>query len=98
MTATLPSLAKMKPNPAWASLPLFDRECCVLYKAVMDELIGPDGSAVVMSGDQRDPLAWSVHLREKVAEEKLLDRFPDPVNPLYCQEACRSGPPTSIEN
>lgn len=25
MTATLPSLAKLKPNPAWASLPLFDR-------------------------------------------------------------------------
>ena len=25
MTATLPSLAAMKPNPAWASLPLLDR-------------------------------------------------------------------------
>lgn len=25
MTATLPSLAKLKPNPAWATLPLFDR-------------------------------------------------------------------------
>jgi type I restriction enzyme S subunit len=25
MTATLPSLANLKPNPAWASLPLFDR-------------------------------------------------------------------------
>ncbi len=25
MTATLPALAKLKPNPAWASLPLFDR-------------------------------------------------------------------------
>ena len=24
MTATLPALAKLKPNPAWASLPLFD--------------------------------------------------------------------------
>lgn len=25
MTATLPSLFKMKPNPAWAKVPLFDR-------------------------------------------------------------------------
>ena len=25
MTAALPALAKLKPNPAWASLPLFDR-------------------------------------------------------------------------
>ena len=25
MTATLPSLTNLKPNPAWATLPLFDR-------------------------------------------------------------------------
>jgi hypothetical protein len=25
MTAALPSLANLKPNPDWASLPLFDR-------------------------------------------------------------------------
>ncbi|MEQ1853793.1 MAG: hypothetical protein ABMA01_19635 [Chthoniobacteraceae bacterium] len=25
MTATLPALERLKPNPAWASLPLFDR-------------------------------------------------------------------------
>ena len=25
MTATVPALARLKPNPAWASLPLFDR-------------------------------------------------------------------------
>lgn len=25
MTATLPSLAKLTPNPAWAALQLFDR-------------------------------------------------------------------------
>ena len=26
MTATLPSLAQLKPNPAWAKLPLFSRK------------------------------------------------------------------------
>ena len=60
----------------------FDRECCVLYKAVMDELIGPEASAVVMSAGPKDPPAWSVHLRDKDAEEKLLDRFRDPADPL----------------
>ena len=32
---------------------VFDRECCVLYKAVMDELIGPEASAIVMTAAQR---------------------------------------------
>jgi hypothetical protein len=31
---------------------VFDRECCVLYKQVMDELAGPDASAIVMSASQ----------------------------------------------
>jgi type I restriction enzyme R subunit len=35
-----------------------------------------------MSAGQKDPPAWSVHLRDKDAEEKLLDRFRDPADPL----------------
>jgi type I restriction enzyme R subunit len=35
-----------------------------------------------MSGAQKDPQSWSVHLRDKDAEEKLLDRFRDPADPL----------------
>ncbi len=73
---------KVEPNGFKAQVVCFDRECCVLYKAVMDELIGPEASAIVMSGAQKDPPAWSVHLRDKDAEEKLLDRFRDPADPL----------------
>jgi type I restriction enzyme R subunit len=73
---------KVEPNGFKAQVVCFDRECCVLYKAVMDELIGPEASAIVMSGGQKDPQAWSVHMRDKDAEEKLLDRFRDPVDPL----------------
>ena len=73
---------KVEPNGFKAQVVCFDRECCVLYKAVMDELIGPDASAIVMSSGQKDPQAWSVHMRDKDAEEKLLDRFRDPVDPL----------------
>ena len=73
---------KVEPNGFKAQVVCFDRECCVLYKAVMDEIAGPDASAIVMSGAQKDPPAWSVHMRDKDAEEKLLDRFRDPADPL----------------
>ncbi|MBF0546685.1 MAG: HsdR family type I site-specific deoxyribonuclease [Candidatus Riflebacteria bacterium] len=73
---------KVEPNGFKAQVVVFDRECCVLYKAVMDELIGPDTSAVVMTSAQGDPPEWKAHIREKDAEEKLLDRFRDPSDPL----------------
>ena len=43
---------KVEPNGFKAQVVTFDRECCVLYKAVMDELIGPEASAIVMTGAQ----------------------------------------------
>ena len=74
--------AKVEPNGFKAQVVTFDRECCVLYKAVMDELIGPEASAVVMSTASGDADEWKVHNRDKDAEEKLLDRFRDPADPL----------------
>ena len=73
---------KVEPNGFKAQVVCFDRECCVLYKKVMDEIAGPDASAIVMSAGQKDPPEWKVHMREKDAEEKLLDRFRDPADPL----------------
>jgi type I restriction enzyme R subunit len=73
---------KVEPNGFKAQVVVFDRECCVLYKKVMDELIGPDASAIVMSAAQNDSPAWKEHVRDKDTEEKLLDRFRDPADPL----------------
>jgi type I restriction enzyme R subunit len=73
---------KVEPNGFKAQVVCFDRECCVLYKDVMDQLIGPEASAIVMSAGQHDAPAWKVHQRDKDAEEKLLDRFRDPLDPL----------------
>ena len=73
---------KVEPNGFKAQVVVFDRECCVLYKAVMDELIGPEASAIVMTAAQHDPPEWKAHARDKDAEEKLLDRFRDPADPL----------------
>jgi type I restriction enzyme R subunit len=73
---------KVEPNGFKAQVVTFDRECCILYKAVMDELIGPEASAIVISAAPGDPDEWKAHSRDKDAEEKLLDRFRDPADPL----------------
>ncbi|MBF0116633.1 MAG: type I restriction endonuclease subunit R [Magnetococcales bacterium] len=73
---------KVEPNGFKAQVVTFDRECCVLYKQAMDALVGKEASAVVMhtKGGKDDPFAD--HRLEKDAEEKLLDRFRDPADPL----------------
>jgi len=73
---------KVEPNGFKAQVVTFDRECCVLYKQAMDELIGPDASAIVMISQSTDPPEWKKHARSKDEEEKLLDRFRDPSDPL----------------
>lgn len=75
-------LTRVEPNGFKAQVVVFDRECCVLYKQVMDELIGPEASAIVMTTAQHDPAAWKEHARDKDEEEKLLNRFRDPLDPL----------------
>jgi len=73
---------KVEPNGFKAQVVTFDRECCVLYKKAMDELVGPDASAIVMhtQGGKSDAFAeWKL---SKDEEEKLLDRFRDPEDPL----------------
>lgn len=74
--------ARVEPNGFKAQVVVFDRECCVLYKQVMDELIGPEASAIVMTSAQHDPPAWRAHIRDRDEEEKLLNRFRDPLDPL----------------
>lgn len=73
---------KVEPNGFKAQVVTFDRECCVLYKKAMDELVGPEASTIVMhtQGGKGDEYAkWKL---DKDQEEKLLDRFRDPNDPL----------------
>jgi len=73
---------KVEPNGFKAQVVTFDRECCVLYKKAMDELVGPEASAIVMhtqGGKSDDYAEWKL---AKDEEEKLLDRFRDPNDPL----------------
>jgi type I restriction enzyme R subunit len=73
---------KVQPNGFKAQVVVFDRECCVLYKQVMDELLGPQASAIIMHTSSGDPPSWKQYGLDKDAEEKLLDRFRDPADPL----------------
>lgn len=73
---------KIEPNGFKAQVVVFDRECCVRYKKAIDDLIGPEASAIVMTSAQGDPPEWKQHVRDKDSEEKLLDRFRDPADPL----------------
>ena len=73
---------KVEPNGFKAQVVVFDRECCVLYKQMLDTMIDPEASAIVMTAAQGDPDDWKGHDRSKDEEEKLLDRFRDPTDPL----------------
>jgi len=73
---------KVEPNGFKAQVVTFDRECCVVYKKVMDELASPEASTIVMStpGGKNDEFSeWKL---SKDEEEKNLDRFRDPSDPL----------------
>lgn len=73
---------KVEPNGFKAQVVTFDRECCVLYKKAMDDLVGPEASAIVMhiqGGKADDYAEWKL---SKDEEERLLDRFRDPLDPL----------------
>ena len=80
----------VEPNGFKAQVVVFDREACLLYKEQLDELLGSDASAVVMSSDKKSTESWGrlyekwkSHVeRSKDDEEKLLDRFRDPGDPL----------------
>ncbi|WP_028570907.1 type I restriction endonuclease subunit R [Desulfonatronum lacustre] len=73
---------KVEPNGFKAQVVTFDRECCVFYKKVLDELVGPEASAIVMHAKGGKSEGFSEWKLSKDEEEKLLDRFRDPNDPL----------------
>ncbi len=73
---------KVEPNGFKAQVVTFDRQCCVLYKTALDELLGEDASAIVMSTPGGKGDEYSEWKLGKDEEEKLLDRYRDPTDPL----------------
>jgi len=74
-------MAKVEPNGFGAQVVTFDRESSVLYKQALDRHLPPEVSDVVMSVNSGED-EYAAFKRDRDAEEKLLDRFRDPDDPL----------------
>ncbi|MCI0397747.1 MAG: HsdR family type I site-specific deoxyribonuclease [Chloroflexi bacterium] len=73
---------RVEPQGFKGQMVAFDREACVLYKQALDQFLPPEASTVVMTTAQGDDRAWKQYDRNKEEEERLLDRFRDPADPL----------------
>ena len=76
--------AKVVPNGFKGMVVTFDQESCLLYKEALDNYLPTDASEVVISvsGKEREDERYRPFKRDRDAEEKLLDRFRNPNDPL----------------
>jgi type I restriction enzyme R subunit len=77
--------SKVEPNGFKAQVVTFDRESCLLYKAELDKLLPPEASDIVISvqaADKKEHPEYAQYDRSRDEEERLLDRFRDPADPL----------------
>jgi len=76
---------KVEPNGFKGQIVTFDRECCLLFKAELDKLLPPEATDIVMSvqaSDKKEHPEYAAYDRSRDEEERLLDRFRDPADPL----------------
>ena len=72
---------KVAPNGFGAQVVTFDRQSCLLYKQELDKHLSPETSEVVISVNSGES-EYAPYKRDRDAEEKLLDRFRNPKDPL----------------
>ena len=73
--------SKVEPNGFKGQIVTFDRESCLLYKTELDKLLPPEASEIVMTVNANEP-QYKAFGRSRDDEERLLDRFRDPNDPL----------------
>ncbi len=76
---------KVEPNGFKGQIVTFDRESCLLFKAELDKLLPPEATDIVMSvqaSDKKEHPEYAPYDRSRDEEERLLDRFRDPADPL----------------
>ncbi len=73
--------SKVEPNGFKGQIVTFDRESCLLYKTELDKLLPPETTEVVMTVNANEP-QYKTFSRGRDDEERLLDRFRDPNDPL----------------
>lgn len=74
----------VEPNGFKAMVVTYDQECCLLYKEELDKHLSDEATDVVISvsGKEKEDDRYKPFKRDRDAEEKLLDRFRDPADPL----------------
>ena len=75
-------LLKIEPNGYKGQVVVYDRECCLMYKAVLDELLGEDATTIVMDTNNDKEDRYKKYRRDRDAEGKILDVFRDPNSTL----------------
>lgn len=73
---------RVEPEGFKAQVVVFDQEACILYKELLDTLLGPETSEVVMSTQGQSEKIKKRFGRGKDEEAALLDRFRAPDDPL----------------
>ncbi len=74
----------VQPNGFKAMVVTYDQESCLSYKEALDRHLEPEASEIVISvsGKEREDKRYRPYKRDRDSEEKLLDRFRDPNDPL----------------
>lgn len=72
---------KVDPNGFKGQIVTFDRESCLLYKEALDKLLPPEMSEIVMTVNSGET-KYKAYDRNRDEEERLLERFRDPNDPL----------------
>ncbi len=77
--------SKVEPNGFKGQIVTFDRESCLLFKAALDKLLPSEATDIVMSvqaADKKEHPEYAAYDCSRDEEERLLDRFRDPADPL----------------
>ena len=73
---------KIEPNGYKGQVVVYDRECCLKYKEVLDGLLGEDATTIVMDTNNDKEDRFKKYRRDRDQESKVLDYFRDPKSPL----------------
>lgn len=73
---------KIEPNGYKGQVVVFDRECCLLYKSILDELLSEETTTIVMDTNDDKEDRYKKYRRDRDQEAKILDDFRDSNNPL----------------
>lgn len=73
---------KIEPNGYKGQIVCYDRETCIRYKEVLDTLMDPEETTVVIDTNNDKEDRFKMFRRTKDEESKVLDEFRDPKKPL----------------